>query len=121
MKEALSKVSIYNNIIARFVDEINSKYGMTLTFTTLEPCEVGHWAKTFQMDSGNSKAPKSPRPWQAHKEPCRYHTTMLTNTNRVATATSITTTAYTHRSTPYAMQVQVQQKEIIRLTDMVAQ
>ena len=37
MKEALPKVSICNSIIVKFVEEINSKYGMSLTFTTLEP------------------------------------------------------------------------------------
>ena len=47
MKEALPKVSIYNSIIAKFVEEINSKYGMSLMFSTLEPHEVGHQAKTF--------------------------------------------------------------------------
>ena len=69
MKEALLKVSIYNNIIARFVDEITSKYGMALTFSTLEPHEIGHWAETFQVASGNNKVPKSLRPQQACKEP----------------------------------------------------
>ena len=34
MKEALPKVSIYNNIIAKFIGEINSKYGMAVMFTT---------------------------------------------------------------------------------------
>ena len=53
MKEALPKVSIYNNIMARFIDEINSKYGMALTFTTLEPCEVTG-PKHFQVASSNS-------------------------------------------------------------------
>ena len=36
MKEALPKVSIYNNIIVKVVDEINPKYGMALMLTTLE-------------------------------------------------------------------------------------
>ena len=71
MKEALRKVNIYHSIIAKLLDKINSKYGMALTFTTLEPCEVGHWAKTFQVASGNSKAPESPRTQQACKEPNR--------------------------------------------------
>ena len=70
MKEALMKVSICNNSIGKFVDEINSKYGMALTFTTLEPCELGHWAETFQVVCGNSKAPKSPRLLQPHEEHC---------------------------------------------------
>ena len=71
MKEALLKVSIYNNIIVRFVDEINSKYGMALMFTTLEPHEIGNWAKTFQVASGYSKPPKSPGPGQTCEEPHR--------------------------------------------------
>ena len=32
IKETLPKVSIYNDTIARFVEEINSNYGMALTF-----------------------------------------------------------------------------------------
>ena len=71
MKEALPKVSIDNNIIVKFIDEINSKYGMALMFTTLEPHEVGHWAKAFQVACCNSKAPESPIPWQAYEEQCR--------------------------------------------------
>ena len=35
MKVALLKVSIYNSTIAKFIDEINSKYGIALTFTTV--------------------------------------------------------------------------------------
>ena len=34
MKKALPKVSIYNNILIKLVDEINSKYVMALTFGT---------------------------------------------------------------------------------------
>ena len=64
MKEALPKVSIYNNTIARFVEQINSKYGMTLIFMHLEPCKVGHWAETFQVASGNNEGPEPPRPHQ---------------------------------------------------------
>ena len=37
MKEVLPKVSIYNDTIARFIEKINSKYGMTLTFMHLNP------------------------------------------------------------------------------------
>ena len=71
MKEVLLKVSMYNSIITKFIDEINSKYGMALTFTTLEPFEVGHWAETFHVASDSSKAPESPRPLQAWEEPHR--------------------------------------------------
>ena len=68
MKEVLLKVGIYNNIISRFVDGINSKYGMNLTFTTIDPGEVGPWAENFQIASGNNKAPESPWPQQAQEE-----------------------------------------------------
>ena len=67
MKEALPKVSIYNDAIVRFTEEIKSKYGMALTFMHLEPCEVGHWAETFQAASGNSEGPEPPSPWQVCK------------------------------------------------------
>ena len=70
-KEALLKGSIYNDTIARFIEEINSKYGMALTFMHLEPCEVGHWVETFQVASGNSKRPKPPTKQQVYKEPHR--------------------------------------------------
>ena len=44
INEVLPKIDIYNNTIARFVKEINSKYGIALTFTHLEASELGHWA-----------------------------------------------------------------------------
>ena len=71
MKETLPKVNIYNDTIARFVEEINSKYGMTLPFTHLEPHEVGQWAETFQVASGNKEGFEPPRPWKVHEEPHR--------------------------------------------------
>ena len=61
MEEAIPKVSIYNDKIAWFIEEINSKYGMTLTFMCLEPHEVGHWPETFQVASGTNKGPKPSR------------------------------------------------------------
>ena len=54
MKEVLPKVSIYNDAIAKFVEEINSRYGMVLTFTHLEYSEVGYWVETFQVAKGNN-------------------------------------------------------------------
>ena len=68
IKDALP-VSIYNNTTARFLDEINSKYGMALTFACLEPCEVGHWAETFQVAKGNMEGPGLPLPQQIPKVP----------------------------------------------------
>ena len=71
MKEALPKFSIYNNTIAKFVEEINSKYSMTFTFTHLELCEVRHWAKMFQVASGNNEGPEPSQPQQVPEEPHR--------------------------------------------------
>ena len=126
MKEALPKVSIYNSIIERFVDEINSKCGMALMLTTLEPHEVGHWVETFQVASGNSKAPKSPRPQQAQEEPHRsgrpqpiqQHLQTVTDKPEQLTSQPLPTIAGQHPTPP---QVQVQQEEIYRLTNVPAQ
>ena len=49
IKEALPKVSVNNNIIAKYVEEINLKYGIKLSFRQLEVSEVSTWAKTFQF------------------------------------------------------------------------
>ena len=49
IKEALPKVSVYNNIIAKYVEEINFKYGIKLSFMQLGASEVSTWAKTFQV------------------------------------------------------------------------
>ena len=48
IKEVLPKVSVYNNIIAKYVEEINLKYGIELSFTQIEVSEVSTWAKTFK-------------------------------------------------------------------------
>ena len=69
IKEALSKVSIYNNTITRFVEEINSRYGMALTFTHLEPCKVGHLAEMFQVTKGNKEGPGLLLPQQVPEVP----------------------------------------------------
>ena len=68
MKEALLKVSIYNSIIAKFVGDINSKYVMPLTFTALEPHEVGNWAKTFQVASDSNQTPECPKTKSSRRE-----------------------------------------------------
>ena len=66
MKEVLPKVNIYNETIAKFVEEINAKYGMTLKFTLLEPCEVDHWAEMLQVAKSNNKEPEPPMSCQVH-------------------------------------------------------
>ena len=107
MTEALPKVSIYNSIITRSIEEINSKYGMALLFATLEPCEVGHWAKTFLVASGNSKAPKSPRLEQT-----------VTEWPHKQTSQPSPTITDQHPMPPW---VQVQQEEVNMLTSVAAQ
>ena len=69
LKETLPKVSIYNDTIAKFVGEINSRYGMALTFMHLEPYEVGHWVETFQVAKGNNDRLELAQPWQSPEEP----------------------------------------------------
>ena len=69
IKKAIPKVSICNGTIAMFVEEIYSKYGMALTFTHLESCEVSNWAETFQVAKGNSKGPMLSQPQQLSKKP----------------------------------------------------
>ena len=118
--KALPKVSIYKSIIVKFIDEINSKYGMALTFTTLEPHEVGHWAETFQVVGGSSKRLKSPRPWQVQEEPCQSGRPQQTVTEwpHQQTPQPLPTITGQHQMLP---QVQVQQEEINRMTNVAAQ
>ena len=59
-QETYQKISIYNKIIAQFVEETNLKYGLDLKFTKLEAPEVGLWVKTFQV-AGHSKDQQLPR------------------------------------------------------------
>ena len=136
MKEALPKVSIYSDTTAQFVEEINSKYGMTLTFTCLEPCEVGHWAETFQVASGNSKGPQPTRPQQVCEEPHRAEQLQpLQQQSQPVTEQPQQLQPVTEQPQQPALQpqptladpqptppqVQVQQKEISRLTNMAQQ
>ena len=69
MKEALPKVSMYSDTIAQFVEEINSRYGMALTFMCLESCEVGHWAEMFQVAKGNNDRLELLQPWRLSEDP----------------------------------------------------
>ena len=64
IKEALSKVSVHNDIIAKYVKEINLKYAIELCYTRLEATEVSHWAKTFQVAANGKDQPK----WQQAKQ-----------------------------------------------------
>ena len=49
IKEVLPKISVYNDMIARYVEVINLQYYITLCHTHLKVSELGHWAKTFQV------------------------------------------------------------------------
>ena len=49
VSELSPKIQSYNNEIAKFIQEINRKYGITLDYTVLEISEVPHWAETFQV------------------------------------------------------------------------
>ena len=40
---------MYNKEIAKFIQEVNIKYGISLNFTVLEISEVPHWVETFQV------------------------------------------------------------------------
>ena len=93
---------------------------MALTFTTLEPHDVGHWAKTFKVVSGSNQALKSPRPQQAQEEPHRSgkpHQTVKERSHQETSQPS-PTIAIHHHIPP---QVQVQQEKINRLTNVAAQ
>ena len=92
---------------------------MSSTFTTLEPHEVGHWAKTFQVASGSKQAPSSPRPWQAKEEPHRSGPQQTTTEwPHQLTLQPSTAIAVHHHIPP---QFQAEQEEINRLTNMAAQ
>ena len=49
VSEVSPKVQIYNNKIAKFIQKINRKYGITLDYTVLDISEVSHWPETFQV------------------------------------------------------------------------
>ena len=43
------KVHMYNKEIAKFMQEVNIKYGILPDYSVLEISEVPHWAETFQV------------------------------------------------------------------------
>ena len=49
ISEVASKVYSYHNEIAKSMQEINLKYGISLNYTMLEVSEALHWAETFQV------------------------------------------------------------------------
>ena len=49
ISELSPKVQSYNVEIAKFIQEVNIRYGIFLGYTVLEISEVPHWAETFQL------------------------------------------------------------------------
>ena len=51
--DSVSKVSpkfcVYNQEIAKFMQEVNANYGILFDYTVLEISEVPHWAETFKV------------------------------------------------------------------------
>ena len=64
IKEALAKDSVYNNIIAKYVEEINLKYSMEWSFTQLEATEVSHWVETLEVAASGKDHPNQQQPQQ---------------------------------------------------------
>ena len=67
IKEALPKINLCNDIIARYVEEINLKYGITLNYTHLEASEIGHCAEMFQVATSSNNQPEPQPPQQPPK------------------------------------------------------
>ena len=49
---------MYNNEIARFIEDINVMYGISLNYTQLEVLEIHHWLETFQISTNPSNQPE---------------------------------------------------------------
>ena len=64
IKEVLPKIRAYTDTIARYVEDINLKYGVTLSYMHLEVSEIGHWAKTFQVATHSNDPQQPPQPQQ---------------------------------------------------------
>ena len=47
--ETLPEINEYNRELAKFVEDITTKYGITLNYTQLDISEIRHWAETFQV------------------------------------------------------------------------
>ena len=51
-------------MIARYVEDINLKYGIALSYTHLEVFELGHWAEMLQVATCSNDQPKPQQPHQ---------------------------------------------------------
>ena len=54
----LAKINQYNKEIAKFVEDINIKFGILLNYTQLEVSEIKHWEETFQLVANTSSQPE---------------------------------------------------------------
>ena len=97
IKEVLPKISVYNETIARYMEGINLKYDITLSYMHLEVSEIGHWPEMFQMATCSNDQPQPSQPRQQTFQ---------------VTTTSPEVQALLHRD---------QQAEIDRLTSVAAQ
>ena len=77
IQETYLKISVYNRIIAQYVEQTHIKYGLSLKFTELEAPEVGLRAKTFQVPGHNEdqqlpkeqeREPPTPQAHQPHQQ-----------------------------------------------------
>ena len=60
--EVLPKINEYNWEIAKFVEDINAKYGIALKYTQLEISEIKHWAETFEVVVNTCSQPGQQQP-----------------------------------------------------------
>ena len=53
---------MYNNTVARYIEDINLNYGVALSYAHLEVSEIGHWTETIQVAalSNNQQQPQQP-------------------------------------------------------------
>ena len=58
----LPKINIHNNEIARFVEDVNIRYGILLNYTQLKVSKIHHLAETFQITTSTSSQPKPQQP-----------------------------------------------------------
>ena len=59
MCKILPKLSVYNNELARFIEDINIKYRILFNYTQLEVSEINHWVETFQISTIPSNQPEA--------------------------------------------------------------
>ena len=53
-----SSLQSHNIEIAKFIQEVNIKYGILLDYTVLEISEAPHWVETFQVLARSNAQPK---------------------------------------------------------------